>query len=111
MAATPKKKRKHLPRLNPDKLKLIAQAVEQSPRLSKAGKRAVMRSLEAAANPDAESPEVVIATLPKERQETVIAHVKAFMDFGQSISSRGRRKLAALSDSEWQRLFESEDAP
>lgn len=83
---------------------MIRQAVDKAPRLSSAGKRAVMRSLEAAANPDAESPEVVIASLPKERRDTVLSHVRDFMLFSGGLMKRGRDKLAAMSDAEWQRL-------
>lgn len=106
MAQTPKQQRRHLPKLSPERLKLIRQAVDKTPRLSPAGRRAVMRSLEAAATGSAESVEVVIASLPKERKETVLSHVKQFMDFSSTISKRGREKLVALSEDEWQRLID-----
>jgi hypothetical protein len=93
-----------LPKLSPERLKLIQQAADKSPRLSAAGKRAVLRSLEAAAKDNAESPEVVIASLPVDRRDSVIAHVKDFMTFGGGIAKRGGEKLAGMSEAEWQRL-------
>jgi hypothetical protein len=110
MAQTPKRKRTHLPKLSKDKLALIAQAVDKAPRLSAAGKRAVMRSLQAASSDNAESPEVVIASLPAERKETVLSHVKDFLTFGSGVASRGREKLAALSDAEFDALVNAANA-
>jgi len=101
--------RRHLPSLTPDRLILVQQALSKARNISQAGQRAVMQSLKAAANPAAESPEVVIATLPKERRESVVAHVQQFIQFSQGITLRGQQQLTVLSDEEWSRLVGGQD--
>lgn len=101
-----KKTRQHIPKLNKDKLTLLVQAIDSNPRISKAGKLAVKRSLAAAATGNAESPDVIIASLPKERRETVVAHVAAYVEFSQGITARGKAALESLSFDEWDALIQ-----
>lgn len=101
-----KKSRKHLPSLTDDRLKLLEQQIDASKGLSKAGKRAVKASLQAAQNPDAESPDVIIASLPRERRETVVKHTGEFIQFSQGITARGKVGLEAMDEAEFQRLID-----
>jgi hypothetical protein len=99
-----RKKLTHLPKLPPDRLKLLEIAIDKST-LSKAGKRAVKASLKAAQNENAESPDVIIASLPKERRATVVQHTAEFIEFSQGITTRGKDKLTAMSDETWEVLL------
>lgn len=83
---------------------MLNQAIDANKRISKAGKRAVKQSLAAAATGNAETPDVVIASLPKERRETVVQHVVEFMAFSQGITARGRAALESMPFDEWDRL-------
>jgi hypothetical protein len=60
--------------------------------------------LEAAANPDAESPENVIKTLPPERRGNVEATISALTRQRRGITNRGRVTLQQMSEDEWDRL-------
>lgn len=99
-----KKTRKHLPALTPEKLKLLSQQIDANKRISKSGKRAVKASLQAAQNDNAESPDVIIASLPKERRETVVQHTADYILFSQGITARGKAALQGLSNDEWNEL-------
>lgn len=99
-----KRKRTHLPKLSPDRMKLLEQAIDKST-LSKAGKRAVKASLKAAQNENAESPDVIIASLPKERRESVVKHVGEFIQFSQGITTRGKAGLLNMSNEAWEALL------
>lgn len=99
-----KKTRKHIPKLNKDKLTLLVQAIDANPRISKAGKLAVKRSLAAASTGNAEAPDVIIASLPKEQRDSIMAHVAEFVTFSQGITARGRAALESLPFDEWDAL-------
>lgn len=97
---------KRLPVLSPERLKLMIQAVQKS-HMSEAGKRAVILSLKAGANPDAESPEVIIRSLPVKRRELVEGVLQQLFQFSNTLKSRGVAKLEQISDIEWNKLVQS----
>lgn len=96
--------RDHIPALNPLELEAALARLGAAPGISKAGKRLIRQMLTAAANPNAEAPEVVIETLPVERRTDIkqtITEVGAVM---RGVSQRGERALLQMSDAEWERL-------
>lgn len=95
--------RDHIPALSPLELEAALARLEQT-RMSKAGKRMIRQMLEAAANPNAEAPEVVIETLPAERRTDIKQTMTEVGGVLLGVTQRGGAKLLALKDDEWDRL-------
>jgi hypothetical protein len=107
---TPKRKtpaRKRLPALNPLELEGFKAKMDALKGLSPAMKNTVMDSLNAAANPNAENPLVVIRTLEAEEQNNISQASAGYMQLMSGISSRGR--MALLLDSEIDVLAQQEE--
>lgn len=102
---SPKKKRDHLPALNELELQ-GALAQLRSLTLSEEGKAAIEAMLRAAANPNAERIDVVIASLEQERRQNVEGTTQAINRVTGSVTSRARRALLEISGAEWNRLVE-----
>lgn len=102
------KNREHIPQLDPLQLE-AALARLAATSISPEGKRQIRRMLEAAANPNAEAPEVVIETLPVERRVDIRQTMTQVGGTLLTVSRRGGQKLLALSDEEWDRLVNDAD--
>jgi hypothetical protein len=101
-----KRKRKRLPALNPLELEGFKAKMDALKGLSPAMKNTVMASMNAAANPDAENPLVVIRTLEAEEQNNIAQASAGYMQLLSGIGTRG--KMALLLDTEIDSLIESE---
>jgi len=71
-------------------------------------KRQVGDVLKAASNPHAESPKVIVSTLPKDRRDIVIKTAKGVKSISNEVMARGKQRLLELSDEEWDRLVNDE---
>jgi len=67
--------------------------------------------LQAAANPDAERPEMVAATLPGERRQNVQATMQTLHSITGGVAQRGRQALLDMDDAEWQKLVDEANGP
>ena len=72
--------------------------------ISPEGRKAIGESLKAAANPNAERIDVVIKTLPKERKKLLSKTVKELRALNAEVMARGKARLEAISDDEWERM-------
>lgn len=104
-----KPKRKHIPALDANALEIALQQLEAT-HASTAGKRMIEQSLRAAANPDAERIDVVIAGLPEGRRESIEAAAKGIGKQQRGIAKRARAGLSDISDTEWERLVNEANA-
>lgn len=94
----PKKKLlKRIPKLPPDKLEQAIAALAVT-RLSKNGRLQLERMLRAAANGDAESIDVVIATLDPIRKGNVTKTVSRLAGLRRGLLQRGTMALNALEE-------------
>jgi hypothetical protein len=64
--------------------------------------------LEAAANPDAEAPEVVIQALEAERRDNILATVDTLNRFTGGLAARGKAGLLEMTDDEFDALTAGE---
>lgn len=62
--------------------------------------------LEAAANPDAEAPDVVIQALDPERRDSVLETVNVLNRFTNDLTGRARGKLLDMGDDEFNALVD-----
>lgn len=101
-------KRSRLPALPPgQRAAFLAQL--QAAGISPSGLQAIGDSLNAAANPNAERPDVVIKALPPERRavaDETLAQVSRVMG---GAPARGKAALRAMSEAEWARLLEANE--
>lgn len=74
--------------------------------ISKEAKKAIENTLKAGANPHSESIDVVIKSLPKKQRGMIEKTAKGLRDISADVQARGRKKLEAISDEEWQRLLD-----
>lgn len=97
----------HLPSLNPLEMDAALTAIDQLD-IPVAAKAQVKAMLIAAANPDAESPGVVLQTLDPERQTNAEQMIQTLGATFTLAARRGADALNALDDAEWERLVNSE---
>lgn len=76
--------------------------------VSKAAQDAIAATLKAAANPDNERIDVVIKTLEPERRKMIEKTAKGLRDLSADVMQRGKERLEAISDEQWQRLLDDE---
>lgn len=103
----PKKARKHLPAFSQVQRDLMQMQMAADARIPPAVNRAVMASLNSAANPNAESPEVVIQTLDIEERLNVQSAMQGYQQTLSGVGARGRN--AMMFDSSIDDLVNSED--
>lgn len=101
----PPKKRKHIPALKPDQLTQAIQKLQEA-KLPPAAKQQLERMLLAAANPQNETVEVIIQTLPAHRRKRIQATAEGLHKNMQAVISRAKRSLMDMSNAEWERLVE-----
>ena len=97
------RRRTHLPRLNPSQLSVVFGEIDKLG-INDAGKRQLKAMLQAAANPQNETPETVIPTLAPERQQQITTTQQAVGGLLNGVVARGAAKLAQIDDAEWERL-------
>ena len=112
MAQTPKRskskapnKRTHLPALNPLELEAFQKRLEALRVVSGGAKSVVMKSMRAAANSQAETPQTVIKTLEPDEQERVR---RASQDYARTLggmNARGKAALMTMTDAEFEALL------
>jgi len=102
-------KRDHLPALNPARLIVTLQQINAMD-LPTEAKQAVAASLQEATNPDAEKTEVVIATLDQDEQDAINAAQADYRKTMGRMAARGRAALEAMSDEEWQKAVDAQEA-
>ncbi len=80
----------------------------QDSNASPKGKRTIEASLRAAANPNGEKIDVIIAALPEARREQVEAAARKLNKQGKQVTKRGKQALQDMSDAEWDALINGE---
>lgn len=99
-----KPKPKRLPSLSLLARKGFQAEMDKLKSLSTGMKTAVMDSLNAAANPSAENPLVVISTLDREERDIVEQSSPGYMQTFSSLEMRGKLGLMMMTDEEWNAL-------
>lgn len=100
-----RRQRDHIPALDSERLRGALALLDQSG-LPPAAKRQLRAMLEAAANPDAEAPDVVIQSLEPERQANVLGTIMALNRFTGGLVQRGGAELMQMSDDEFNTLVD-----
>ena len=99
------RKRKHLPSLPDAQRRAIIEQINSAP-LHPDAKRQLIAMLEAAANPNAEAPEVVIQSLEAERRDNILETVNVLNRFTGSMAARGKARLLDMSDEDFDALVD-----
>lgn len=77
--------------------------------ISPEGKALIRQMLTGAANPAAESADVVIQTLPTERRANIDLTRQAVGQIANGVQARARAALLDMSDEEWMTLADEAD--
>lgn len=101
-------KRRHIPALPPLRLEAALDALDKAP-LSKDARRQLAAMLKAASNPDNEAPEVVMRTLPPDRQADMQATLNAVGRLTGDVVTRGSAALLAMDGAEFDTLVNAAD--
>lgn len=94
----PKKKRSHLPSLSQLTRDMLRLQMEADARIPQTVTTAIMQSFDTAANKDAESPGVVIASLEADERNNVRQAMQGYQQTLGNVGARGR--MALLMDME-----------
>lgn len=97
------RERGHIPALSPEQLEL-ARLQLAGLAIPEAAKRQLLAMMTAAADPDAERIDNVIAGLPDERRTEVEQATGEIARTFRDIGARGATALAAMSDNVWDEL-------
>ena len=100
-----KRKPAHLPSLPDAQRRAIIEQINSAP-LHPDAKRQLIAMLEAAANPNAEAPEVVIQSLEAERRDNILETVNVLNRFTGSMAARGKARLLDMSDEDFDALVD-----
>ena len=95
----------HLPALNAARLQVTLDALNALA-ISDAAKQALAASITAAANPQAERPDVVIRTLDEDRRQRITDAQADYARVLRGPVQRGRAALEAMSDEEWTAMLD-----
>lgn len=100
-----RKPRRHFPALSDNEVELVSQRLEANPQISQAARDALLRTIMAARNPNAESPAVVIAALEDaQEKQSIYAAQAEYAQTMNGVMARGRNALAMMSDEEFEAL-------
>jgi hypothetical protein len=91
--------------LPPEKLTIAMQRLKDLP-VHDTIKDSIGAVLRAAANPHAESIDVIIKTLDKPRRKMIDKTAKGLRELQAERMARGKARLEAMSDEEWQKLVD-----
>jgi hypothetical protein len=105
MAKRKKGKRTHIPALSPEEIQVAMQKL-QATRIPPAAKKQLAAMIQAAANPNSETPEAVIKTLPEKRRAQIKELTTDINQHTAGVLQRAGDALEAMSDAEWDRLVE-----
>jgi hypothetical protein len=89
--------------LPPEKLTIALQRLKDLP-VHNSVKDSIGEVLRAAANPHAESIDVIIKTLDKPRRKMIEKTAKGLRELQAEVMAKGKEKIHGLSDDEWERL-------
>lgn len=98
----------HIPRLTPLALEAARERLKTT-QLSPRGKAYIEAMLEAASNPDSEAPEVVMRTLPPERQSNMQTIAREYDALAARVTQRGSAALLTMDDADWSALLDAPD--
>lgn len=101
------RERGHIPALSPEGLELARLTLAGLP-ITEAAKRQLLAMMTAAADPNAERVDNVIAGLPDERRTEVEQATGEITRTFRDIGARGASALAAMSDAVWDELVNGE---
>lgn len=96
----------HLPALPDAQRRAIIEQLAAST-LHPDAKRQLIAMLEAAANPAAEAPEVVIQSLEAERRDNILATIDTLNRFTGGLAARGTARLLEMSDADFNALVDA----
>jgi len=96
----PKRKPAHLPPLPEVQRRAIVDQLN-STALHPQAKRQIIAMLNAAANPDAEAPDVVIQSLEPERRNNILETVNVLSRFTGNLTARGTALLVDMPEAEF----------
>lgn len=102
-----RQKRSHLPSLSQLTRDLLALQMQADARIPAYVNQAVMASFNAAANKDAETPEVVIQSLERDERDNVMLFMQGYAQTFNGVAARGRNKL--MLDSELDEMIAREN--
>jgi hypothetical protein len=102
----PKKARKHLPALSQLTRDMLALQMQADSRIPANVSAAIMASMNAAANKDAETPETVIQTLDRDERDIVTQAMPAYQQILSNVGARGKSRM--LLDFELDEMIASE---
>lgn len=105
MKMSKRKSRSHIPALSPAQLEKAIAGLGVA-RISERGRSHLEQMLRAAANPNAERIDVVIASLDDERKRNVSQTAKALADLTRERVARGAARLLEMPEDEFNRLVE-----
>lgn len=103
-----KKKRTHVPQLQPNDLTVALDNLANL-KIPTASKRVLGDILRAAANPNNERIDVIVKSLEPTRQKLVKKTARQVREVTRDVTSRGRAGLEEMSDEEWQKLVDSSE--
>lgn len=98
-------KRRHIPALTPNRLQMALEQIDGA-KLSKHTRETLKGMVKAAANPQAETPEAVLRSLPPERQQDILALQRELRTQVQGFVQRAHEGLLGMSEAAWQALVE-----
>lgn len=103
-----KSQRKHVPALDAKSLRIALEDL-QALNVDDLIKRQVADVLKAASNPDSERIDVVIRSLPKEQRKMIDKTAKGLNALNADVQARGKGRLDAMSEGEWERLVNGDE--
>jgi len=89
--------------LPPDKLASALEHLESLP-LDRSAKNALRDILKAASNKGHSAPDVIVKSLPLERQKLINKTAREMKAITDDVMARGKQRLMDMSDDEWDRL-------
>lgn len=105
----PKKARKHLPALSQLTRDMLALQMQADSRIPATVSAAIMASMNAAANPNAETVETVIETLGVEEKTLVKNSISDYQQILGNVGMKGRMGLMMMTDAQWEELVSDDD--
>ena len=103
-----KKARSHLPSLSQVQRDMLQMTMQSDPRLTTAIVQNVMASFNAAANPQAETPRVVIDSLPQEERALIVPYEASYGQILGRTAIQGQNALMQMTDEQWNSLIDDD---
>lgn len=103
-----RKGRSHLPSLSQVQRDMLRMQMEADARIPRNVSEAIMASMNAAANPDAEKIDVVIASLSQEEKALIVPFQAGYSAILGSMATRGQVGLMQITDGQWNALIDDD---